>query len=58
MIHHANGRPDHRYTVTREYIGRDHRAYVARFCGAWIGWAETEPQAWRLAAQHNATRTE
>jgi hypothetical protein len=42
---------DERYSVRLEYCGYATPRWVARFCGDWIGQAETEEGAHALAAQ-------
>ncbi len=56
---------DNRYTVAREYIGapeevaglRTGERWVARFCGDWVGSAESRPAARALADTHYDDRT-
>ncbi|MNC70437.1 hypothetical protein D3C81_2180130 [compost metagenome] len=55
---HPNGAPDARYSVTREFIGYPHPTYVARFCGEWIGTAETADEATALTVEHARQRHE
>lgn len=52
----SDGRPDGRYTIGREYTGRARPCFVARFCGEWIGRADTNAGAWLLAINHDDTR--
>jgi hypothetical protein len=46
--------PDSRYTVTREGCGYPGPRYVSRFCGDWIGSADTRAGAVALARTHRA----
>jgi len=47
---------DRRYTVRLERTGRSRGQYVARFCGAWVGSADTAQQAWAQADDYEASR--
>ncbi|MDG4868636.1 hypothetical protein P8631_11550 (plasmid) [Guyparkeria sp. 1SP6A2] len=52
-IAHPDGTTDLRYSVTREHCGEAAPAWVARFCGDWIGKAATEGAAWKIADDHH-----
>lgn len=43
---------DHRYTYTREFHGEAEQSWITRFCGEWVGNAETRLQARLKAYQH------
>ena len=49
-----NGTTDRRYSVAPEYCGQARPAYVARFCGQFLGHAPADWQAWLLCAEHKA----
>lgn len=53
---HDNGALDARYSVTREYTGAPWPQYVVRFCGDWVGNADTPEDASALAADHARQR--
>ena len=55
-ITHADGKTDGRYTVTLENTGAATPQHVARFCGAWLGAAPTDWQAWLVAADYKKAR--
>lgn len=38
-------KPDKRYTLRLEFCGYATARYVVRFCGTWVGQAETEVEA-------------
>lgn len=48
--------PDPRYTVTLEACGQTMPQYVARFCGNWIGWAESHNDAVKLCQREYERR--
>lgn len=50
------GKPDLRYSVTREWCGQPEPRFVARFCGDWIGHDISYPGAVLLAVGHNCRR--
>lgn len=56
IIHPTAGVRDTRYTVDIEFTGQPAAAYVARFCGEWVGQATTQPDAWQLAQAHDVAR--
>lgn len=45
-------RKDRRYTVAREYCGDKEPRWVTRFCGEWVGKAETRLAAYVVAHTH------
>lgn len=45
-------RHDGRYTVRREFCGDSEPRWVVRFCGDWVGKAETKLAAWVVAYAH------
>ena len=47
---------DKRYTVTREYIGKEKPYFVARFCGDWIGASAFYDSAAMLTIGESARR--
>jgi hypothetical protein len=56
---------DSRYSVRIEYTGaftpapkglKTGQRYVSRFCGDYIGFSETEKQAWEKCVAHNIDR--
>lgn len=51
-IKHYDGKPDKRYTVRPEYTGSPRLQYVARFCGDWVGSADTYTAATQAAKTH------
>lgn len=51
-IAHNDGARDSRYQVRPEYTGSPRLQNVARFCGEWIGAADTYPEALGLAKAH------
>lgn len=56
MIRHNDGTRDKRYTLGMEFTGAPVKQYVARFCGDWIGSANTKPEVVQLAETHNQER--
>lgn len=55
---HTNGRPDTRYTVTKEHDGHVTPRYVARFAGAFIGSEKDKRDAWELCQEHQRQHME
>lgn len=64
-VTHSDGKPDTRYTVRIEGTGTPEprpaglkagHAWVARFCGEWIGSADYPEQAVKLVKDHAAAR--
>lgn len=64
-IKHTDGTTDHRYALNKENcdisnavarIGRNVKAWVARFCGEWIGTGDNYKGAENLAIEHNKKR--
>ena len=55
-IKHSNGTTDHRYALNKENCGRNVKAWVARFCGEWIGTGDNYKDAEDLAIEHNKKR--
>lgn len=55
---HDNGKPDTRYTVTKEFDGRAVAHHVARFAGEHIGSHTNAQAAWELCTQHQRERLE
>lgn len=53
---HDNGRPDFRYTINREFIGFAKKMHVARFCGDYVGYADTVQGAAEKAREHQQMR--
>lgn len=53
---HTNGKPDTRYTVTKEHDGHVTPRYVARFAGTWIGSEQDKRDAWALCQDHQRQR--
>jgi hypothetical protein len=49
-------RLDNRYSIRREFCGYATPRWVARFCGDWIGQAETRDVARELALQFAKAR--
>jgi len=47
---------DKRYTISREWIGKDKPHFVARFCGDWIGASAFYDSAVMLAIGESARR--
>ena len=47
---------DKRYTISREWIGKDKPYFVARFCGDWIGASAFFDSAVMLAIGESARR--
>ena len=47
---------DKRYTISREWIGKDKPYFVARFCGEWIGASAFYNSAAMLAIGESARR--
>lgn len=47
---------DSRWTVTREFHGRENPGFVVRFCGEWVGVRSTYPAAVVLAVGSKARR--
>jgi len=47
---------DERYSVNKEWCGHSKQKFVARFCGDWIGKAETKNKAWLLCIYHDDDR--
>jgi hypothetical protein len=55
---HTTGKPDTRYTVTKEHNGRAVPHHVARFCGEHIGSHPRPEHAWALCCDHQRKRLE
>lgn len=55
-VGHGTGKPDFRYTITREWCGEPEPRFVARFCGEWIGQSKFYTSAVMLAVGHNSRR--
>lgn len=53
---HDEGRRDHRYSIQLEFCGYRHRRHVVRFCGDYVGNAESRDQACAIARKHAARR--
>lgn len=53
---HADGKTDGRYSVTLEYTGQSKIQAVARFCGEWLGSADTVSEAWEFCNRHQVDR--
>ena len=51
-----NGKPDRRYTVTREWVGHPKPRFVVRFCDEWVGHNASYPEAVLRAVGHNNVR--
>lgn len=49
---HFDNKIDKRYTITREYCGRDRIEYVARFCGEFIASSNTKKLTIELAQEY------
>ena len=49
-------RRDRRYTINLEYCGHARRRHVARFCGDWLGQAESRTAALAIATAHAVLR--
>jgi plasmid replication initiation protein len=47
---------DNRYSAGREFTGRAAPEWVVRFCGEWIGRADSRKAAEEMAAAHAAQR--
>jgi len=47
---------DHRFTISREWIGKEKPYFVARFCGEWIGASAFYESAAMLAIGESARR--
>lgn len=43
---------DRRFTIAKEFCGYSTPRYVARFCGEWLGQAETRAEARLIAINH------
>ena len=54
---HANGKPDDRYTVSEEYIGKQKPQWVSRWCGDWLGYSKSARGAWGLCTIHQHARS-
>jgi hypothetical protein len=55
---HDSGKPDTRYTVTKEYDGHVTPRYVARFADQRIGSTLDKRDAWALCQDHQRQRQE
>jgi hypothetical protein len=47
---------DGRYTITREWTGKDKPQYVVRFCGDWLDSRPTKKAALMRAVEFQAER--
>lgn len=47
---------DPRYSIRREWCGEARRPFVVRFCGEWVGKANTRSLALDIARDHHARR--
>jgi hypothetical protein len=47
---------DGRYTITREWTGKDEPQYVVRFCGDWVDSRSTKGAALMRAVGYQAER--
>lgn len=54
MIYPIND--DKRYTISREWTGREKPDFVARFCEEWIGASASPEGAIRIAIEESAKR--
>lgn len=53
---HEDGTPDTRYEIELEYCGYPEARPVARWCGEWIGSADTKVRAALLCVDHSNAR--
>ena len=56
MTLYQETKKDKRYEVNLEWCGQSTQKYIARFCGDFVGWYETETKAWCGAKFHNEKR--
>jgi hypothetical protein len=47
---------DNRYTCNLEYCGQAEPRWVVRFCGEWVGRADSKEDGILLAAEHSSRR--
>lgn len=52
----AHMKHDERYTLNLEYCGYEKPRYVMRFCGEWLGQAETKNDAAMFYIAHSDER--
>lgn len=48
---------DSRYTIQKEFCGYTEAKHVVRFCGEWVGKADTRLEAIKLASDHKKMLT-
>lgn len=51
-IKHKNGLTDARYSITREFCGRERPYAVFRFCDEWVSAHKTRNEAIQAARKH------
>ena len=47
---------DGRYTISREWTGKENPQFVVRFCGDWVGSEPTVARAETLATKYHLER--
>jgi hypothetical protein len=52
ILRHGNGRPDTRYKIAQEFIGKEKPQHVLRFCGDFISSHATHNEAVIAAKLH------
>lgn len=55
-VRHEDGMRDNRYTIRREWVGKNTPQWVARFCDVWLTSAPTQREALAVAARHQEER--